>query len=530
VVSLVLVLTLFACAWGCLAWRQQRFDIADMAWGVAPVLAVWTVLWQSPISTAGILITTMVTLWGLRLGWHLYLRRSPHTDDFRYIELRTSWQQRPLRHFILKVVLLQSVLAFLLVAPSLWIILHGQQISPSWLLVGAGYWLAGFIIETAADIQLHAFLRLHPGQLMRGGLWRLSRHPNLFGELLQWWALAAVAATTINGIYFLLSPIIISIIVVQVSGVVPLEQRLRHKPGFSEYCRETPRLIPLFAVAAAIYSLCWSYTLLGRDRPPLLAGLLNLSAATALFAYLRRHHSLLAAVAAPLTIFVTAIGLLSELCMYQFNLLHYSVDWTPIITLYPPFALCLLTGTANIRLRVWHTLTIGAAASVALYWAAAQLATVEVYNWWALALVWAGIFTISWHYLCQLMVRAQHLAASDRLQQPLQVIFDGRCPICRREKSSLQRRRQTGQVIYSCPTSAQELQGQRPELPYAKAMRSIHAYLDREELTGIDALAELYARTDLLWLAVLLKAPLFYSLSRLLYAIWAALRPRDQGL
>jgi predicted DCC family thiol-disulfide oxidoreductase YuxK len=111
------------------------------------------------------------------------------------------------------------------------------------------------------------------------------------------------------------------------------------------------------------------------------------------------------------------------------------------------------------------------------------------------------------------------------MQNTLTVFFDEKCPVCSAEKKKLQERIQTGKIIYDCLDSEEEFKKKGFQISYESAMKKIQA-VDSEGriFTGIDALSEVYARTDLLWIAIILQAPGFRPLFILAYSIWARFR------
>jgi steroid 5-alpha reductase family enzyme len=84
------------------------------------------------------------------------------------------------------------------------------------------------------------------GKVMDRGLWRYSRHPNYFGEATMWWAYYLVAAAG-GGFWTVFSPIIMTILLLRVSGVALLEKSLQEtKPQYKEYVETTSAFIPWF--------------------------------------------------------------------------------------------------------------------------------------------------------------------------------------------------------------------------------------------------------------------------------------------
>ena len=122
------------------------------------------------------------------------------------------------------------------------------------VVTGAGLWAVGFIIEVVADQQKRRFRR-QPGNrdaFIQHGLWRYSRHPNYFGEILLWTGIALAALPMLTGWQHLtlLSPVFVYLLLTRVSGVNMLEAQASKRWGddeaYREYCRRTPVLIPSF--------------------------------------------------------------------------------------------------------------------------------------------------------------------------------------------------------------------------------------------------------------------------------------------
>ena len=104
-------------------------------------------------------------------------------------------------------------------------------------------WLSGFICEAIADQQLGRFLRQRTGDTtMQSGLWKYSRHPNYFGELLMWWGIGFISLTF--GPIGLMGPMAISYLIIFISGIPPAEKNAAKRSDWVEYKRRTSVLIP----------------------------------------------------------------------------------------------------------------------------------------------------------------------------------------------------------------------------------------------------------------------------------------------
>jgi steroid 5-alpha reductase family enzyme len=77
------------------------------------------------------------------------------------------------------------------------------------------------------------------------GLWRYTRHPNYFGDALLWWGVFLFAAATPAGWVTVVSPLLMTFLLLRVSGVTLLERGLAEtRPGYAEYVRRTSAFVP----------------------------------------------------------------------------------------------------------------------------------------------------------------------------------------------------------------------------------------------------------------------------------------------
>lgn len=227
-------------------------SIIDFVWGVAFILVGWVyfaLVSDVTTSARGWLIMSLMTVWGLRLSWHIFARNLGKGEDFRYAQWRAEagppwwWQS------YFKVFLLQGVLVWIISLPMLMVHLYRSGPALIWLdAFGAAVWAVGFVFEAVGDWQLARFKAdpANKGKLMDRGLWRYTRHPNYFGDAAQWWGFFLIAAATPNGWLTIISPILMTVLLVRVSGVAMLERTLKHRPGYADYAARTSAFIPWF--------------------------------------------------------------------------------------------------------------------------------------------------------------------------------------------------------------------------------------------------------------------------------------------
>lgn len=245
---LALVLFVYMSLWFIFSLIKKRNDVADVGWGLGFILMAWTSFFISGIfDIRGLLVGILVSIWGLRLAWHIYSRNKGKVEDYRYLAWRKEWGKWFYLRSYLQVYLLQGALLFIIVLPVLVINKSLGSLFALVDLVGLAVWLFGFYFESVGDSQLAKFIKNpeNKGKLMQGGLWAYTRHPNYFGEVTQWWGIWLIALSVPNGWLSIIGPIAITFLILKVSGIPMLEKKMEENPEFAEYKRKTSIFIPL---------------------------------------------------------------------------------------------------------------------------------------------------------------------------------------------------------------------------------------------------------------------------------------------
>lgn len=235
------------------ARARGRYDVIDIAWGIVFIVIATAALVTSPGESQGsvqLLVLALVAIWGLRLALHIYQRwRTSHEEDHRYQQLRKDYAAKPggvTWNMYLKVFLVQAMLAVIVCAPV--IIVMGSMPAQLgvWSMIGFVVWAIGFFFEAVGDWQLRQFIANpeHKGKIMTRGLWKYTRHPNYFGEMTQWWGIFIIAWSVPYGWAGLIGPLVITWLLVFISGVPLTERHFRGRPGWDEYVHRTSKLIP----------------------------------------------------------------------------------------------------------------------------------------------------------------------------------------------------------------------------------------------------------------------------------------------
>jgi steroid 5-alpha reductase family enzyme len=232
----------------------KRNDLADVLWGPAFFISSLSAVYFgrtdgfASLDARTSIILILLGIWSLRLFTHIGLRNLSHSqEDVRYANWRKEWGSTWLWRSYLQVFVLQPLILCLFISP----VLHSiaSPVAPmsfvAW--IGAFVVIFGFIFESLADEQLRRFKsdKANSGRLMTTGLWSWSRHPNYFGEVVQWWGFWLMVIDLPYGWLTAISPIGVTYLILKVSGVSMLENLMKNRPGYAEYAKSTSVFIPL---------------------------------------------------------------------------------------------------------------------------------------------------------------------------------------------------------------------------------------------------------------------------------------------
>jgi steroid 5-alpha reductase family enzyme len=245
--GLATIVILFTILWA-VSLRLENSSVADVAWGPG-ILAVGLTYY---FTSDGVPIRAQLTLallliWAARLAVHLGMRMRLRGEDFRYVKWRDEYEGSWWIVSYFKVFLLQAVVGWIISLPIYFAIV---SLAPASLTVldyaGIVVFACGLAFESVGDEQLRRFRdnRANRGKVLDTGLWRYTRHPNYFGEALVWWGFCLIALAT-GGIPALLGPVVLTYLLIYVSGVALLESTLIEKKGYAQYVGRTPAFLPL---------------------------------------------------------------------------------------------------------------------------------------------------------------------------------------------------------------------------------------------------------------------------------------------
>ena len=238
----------FLAAWD-FARRCDNYSLVDAAWAFGIGVTSWFWLIPGPWHPKKSVALVMVTLWSLRLGWHLQKRIRQHhpQEDARYIKLRDVWKGREASAFFW-FFQAQAVSVVLLAMPFLLIARDPDRDWGVWESVGLAISLVGIAGEGLADAQMSAFKKMNRDSeaVCRSGLWYYSRHPNYFFEAVIWSGFYVFACGSEWGWATIYAPAMIIYLLLRVTGIPPTEAAavLRKGDAYRNYQKTTSAFIP----------------------------------------------------------------------------------------------------------------------------------------------------------------------------------------------------------------------------------------------------------------------------------------------
>lgn len=225
----------------------RNSSIVDPFWGPSFAIVAWVSYAAADDPGArGLLVAVLVTVWAARLGIHLTVRNLGHGEDFRYQAFRRRWGSRYWIVSLGTVFVLQAALMWVVSLPVQVAMVDGGD--PGVLAwAGTVVWAVGLFFETVGDLQLRRFKAdpSNAGRVMDRGLWRYTRHPNYFGDFTVWWGHFAVSVAAWGSAWTIVGPILMSTLLLRISGVTLLEKSLkRRRPDYEAYVARTSAFFP----------------------------------------------------------------------------------------------------------------------------------------------------------------------------------------------------------------------------------------------------------------------------------------------
>ena len=250
--GLALIAALAVLTWLASVVRRD-VSLVDRTWSVfiASAAIVYALLLPAP-GDRSLWMLLLVVAWAARLAVFITRRNWGHGEDRRYQEIRARNQPNFAFKSLYLVLALQAVLAWTVSAP----FFAGMSDSLTnarpmgWLdAIGIAVTAFGIVFEAIGDAQMAIFKKdpKNKGQVMDRGVWRYTRHPNYFGETCVWWGfwLMALGGAGWDGVWSVVSPLLMTVLLLKVSGVSLLEKDIgERRPAYRDYIARTNAFVP----------------------------------------------------------------------------------------------------------------------------------------------------------------------------------------------------------------------------------------------------------------------------------------------
>lgn len=235
--NFLLILFIQALFFAVASWFKTD-KVTDLSYGLTFILLAVFLYFKYE---ANFYLVAMPIIWGMRLATYLFIRILQTKTDKRFDGIRENF------FAFAKFWLLQAVSIFVISLP--FAVAAKQEVGMGLMNYGALFLFAvGLGIETIADYQKYQFKNKYPKQLITSGIWRFSRHPNYFGEMLVWWSIYLFTLNSLSAWQHLavIGPLYISALLLFVTGVPTLEKQYAAKYGeiWAAYKRKTNLLLP----------------------------------------------------------------------------------------------------------------------------------------------------------------------------------------------------------------------------------------------------------------------------------------------
>ena len=232
----------------------KNASIYDPYWSVAPIVMSISFLYLSDnINLWSGVLVVLICVWGIRLTLNWAMRfNNLRQQDWRYDHFKTKFPKLyPVLNFF-GIHLMPTIVVAVAMLPAFNFIgdVTKAGFEPSFMTIIAYLIIAlAIFIETVADLQMSMFKKIpsNHGLVMTQGLWKNSRHPNYFGEILFWFGIFLVHFSVKNANPALVfCPLVVFVLFQFVSIPMMDKRQLNSKPAFKEYMESTNPLLPIF--------------------------------------------------------------------------------------------------------------------------------------------------------------------------------------------------------------------------------------------------------------------------------------------
>ncbi len=230
-----------------IAVKFRRNDLADVGWGLGfGFVAIYSFYKNAHPDFFQKLLLILIICWSLRLAGYLGWRMKGKTEDQRYVDMRAKWKTNWIIKTLLSVFVLQGILLWILAGPAIYHLSTANLNLNDLTWIPISLCFVGLCYETIADLQKSAFKKLNssPDVFISSGLFKYSRYPQYFGEIVFWFGVALFQFKPDKSLLLIYAPFLLTLLLRFLSGVPLLEVKYMRRPGYKEYADKTPLMIP----------------------------------------------------------------------------------------------------------------------------------------------------------------------------------------------------------------------------------------------------------------------------------------------
>ena len=232
----------------------KNSSIYDPYWSIIPpfLLLYWIYDINGAFNIQSVLILFSVLFWSLRLtfnwirGW-----KGLQQEDWRYVDMRNYSEKWFEFSNFLGIHLFPTLIVFFCCVPMKNAIV--KTTSDISFVIGLCICFIGVMYEIISDQQLYNFKKKNPSGMIKEGLWKYSRHPNYYGEILFWWGIFIYGVNLDNYYLLILAPTSMTIMFLYVSIPWIENKILRTRPKYKQYQKNVSMLFPEITIIKNIF-------------------------------------------------------------------------------------------------------------------------------------------------------------------------------------------------------------------------------------------------------------------------------------
>jgi steroid 5-alpha reductase family enzyme len=227
----------------------KNASLYDPYWSVAPpvILILTHIHLGTTFHTVHYLIYIGIIFWSIRLTYNWAMSWTGFEEqDWRYTLIKEKAPKLYLLSNLFGIHLMPTLIVFIQLIGSIELLSMTADINLV-MMIGLSIMILSAIIQYIADTQMRHFKKrtMHKKACIEEGLWKYSRHPNYFGEIMVWWGLYIIyfgATQTIN--LLIIAPILMTSLFIFISIPMMEKKILKTRPEYEGYQERVSMLVP----------------------------------------------------------------------------------------------------------------------------------------------------------------------------------------------------------------------------------------------------------------------------------------------